>query len=263
MTSTGGTEGHVAPVPAATIILLRDGIDFGRDGLEVLILEKAGGSHFAAGALVFPGGKVSAADRSHAGPAADDPLAALRVAAVREMYEECGILLARRRGESDFLTADQVAACRAAVPDHGVLEMAADRDLELATGDLVFFAHWITPPPRPRRFDTHFFIAPAPPRQTRTHADAYEIVHAEWRRPGDILAEAEAGHVKLVLPTLMNLTKLTRWATVAEALAATRAARVVPVQPQLVETDEGSFRRIPEEADYGVTMIPTEKFRSA
>lgn len=248
----------VEPKPAATIILLCDG----SEGLEVLILEKAGGSHFAAGALVFPGGKVSDEDVDflESGDEAGVPLQTLKIAAVREMHEECGILLARQPGDAEVMAA-------AEVPDLGqsetVLQVAKARGLSLATDTLVFFAHWITPPTRTKRFDTHFFIAPAPAGQAEPAPDAYEIVKADWRRPADILAEAEAGHVKLVLPTLMNLTKLARWANVEEALTATRAAEVVTVQPQLVETDAGQFRKIPEEAGYGVSLIPVEKFRSA
>jgi 8-oxo-dGTP pyrophosphatase MutT (NUDIX family) len=250
----------VVPKPAATIILLRDG----DAGLEVLLLQKASGKHFAAGAMVFPGGKVEPADIAFAGATPnEDPFATLKIAAVREMYEECGLMLARRHGAARVMSAAEIDDCRESDPTAALLELAKSVPLELAIDQLVRFAHWITPPSRPKRFDTHFFIAPAPDGQATIEVDGYEIVDANWRRPADILDEVNAGLLKLVLPTLMNILKLSNWSTVDEAMAAARDEIVVEVTPKRIESDEGIHLHFPAEAGYGVTRISTDMLRSA
>ncbi len=247
--------------PAATIILLRDG----GQGLEVLMLEKASGKHFAAGALVFPGGKVAPEDIAYAQSKdiADEPFAALKIAAVREMYEECAIMLARQPGGARVMDAAEVAQCQASHGEAEILEIVTSLSLELATDQLVRFAHWITPPYRPKRFDTHFFIAPAPAGQMEADVDGYEIVDANWRRPADLLEDVHEGRVKLVLPTMMNIIKLSRRSNVAEALEVADEEAVVPVTPKRVKTEDGEELHIPDEAGYGMTTIPAEFLRSA
>ena len=150
---TAAPAAPVTPRLAASLILLRDAAA----GPEVLMVERTGSASYAAGKFVFPGGTVDAADAALSGPEA-----ALRVAAIRETYEECGLLLAEpapvRSGlDQDFATLVQRTGCA------------------LATQSLVPFAHWITPPHLPKRFDTHFFLAPAPADQTAT-ADLREVV---------------------------------------------------------------------------------------
>lgn len=249
------------PVPAATIILVRDG----DEGLEVLVLRKAPGKHFAGGALVFPGGKADDRDAAFAAAFGDasDGFATLKVAAVREMYEESGILLARRPGAGALLDAGEVADLEQRHPDIPALDLARAAALELATDRLERFAHWITPPSRSKRFDTHFFVAPAPPGQPEVRVDGYEIVESDWRRPGDILDEVHGGRLKLVLPTMMNLIKLAHWDDVDALMAHTRLEEVVCVRPKRVETEQGQQIVIPEEAGYGVTTIPSNFLRSA
>jgi 8-oxo-dGTP pyrophosphatase MutT (NUDIX family) len=249
------------PLLAATIVLVRDGAE----GLEVLVLQKAAGKHFAGGALVFPGGKSDDADAAYARDfgEADDAHATLKVTAVREMFEETGILLARRPSSENLLGAAEVAALAEADPGRPVLDLARAAGLELATDTLELFAHWITPPPRSKRFDTHFFVAPAPEGQFDVTVDGYEIVASAWRRPQAILDEVHAGRLKLVLPTMMNLIKLAQWETVPALLAHTRLEEVFCVRPERVETPDGQEIVIPEEAGYGVTTIPSRFLRSA
>ena len=214
--------------PASTILLLRDG----PGGLEVFMVVRHHQIDFASGALVFPGGRVEAADAVLAG---GDLNLAFRVAAIRETWEECGILLAAPGtpppAEGDFAN------------------MLLDRGLVPDCDCLAHFAHWITPVPVPKRFDTHFFLAAAPADQDAVH-DGHEAVDSVWIRPADALAEAIAGTKKVVFPTRMNLTKLARSNTVAEAFAAARARPVVTVQPIQRDTPEGRYLRIPIEADY-------------
>jgi 8-oxo-dGTP pyrophosphatase MutT (NUDIX family) len=239
------------PRPAATLLLLRDGID----GLEVLMTVRHEAAGFAAGALVFPGGKVDAADRAlaaccPAGEALDESALILRIAAIRETFEECGILLAREAG--GLLSAEALAALlgRHGATAAGFAALAAAAGLQLATDHLVPFAHWITPVDQPRRFDTHFFLAPAVPGQIAAH-DGREAVDAVWTTPAAVLAGAEAGRVKLVFATRMNLIKLARSDTVAGALAASRREAIVTVTPVIEKTDAGPFIHIPEAAGYG------------
>jgi hypothetical protein len=128
--------------------------------------------------------------------------------------------------------------------------MLAERGLVPDSACLAHFAHWITPVRVPKRFDTHFFLAAAPSDQDALH-DGQEAVDSVWIRPADALAEAEAGTKKIVFPTRMNLTKLARSNSVAEAFAAARAKPVVTVQPIQRDAPEGRYLRLPIEADYG------------
>ena len=251
----------VTPKPAATIILLRDG----NSGLEVLILRKASGKHFASGALVFPGGKVDAADTAFADNIGEErnELSDLKIAAIREMYEECGIALVREQGIEKLLDATGVATYQDTYENASILEMAAAVPLGLATDRLTHFAHWITPPGRPKRFDTHFFVAPAPSGQMNPHVDGYEIVEAQWHRPQSLLDDVHAGKVKLVLPTMMNIMKLSEVGDVAAAIALAQERIIIPVTPTRIETPDGERLVIPEEAGYGLTEIPAEFLRSA
>jgi 8-oxo-dGTP pyrophosphatase MutT (NUDIX family) len=223
------------PRPAATLLLLRDG----PSGLEVLMVARAREVDFAAGALVFPGGRVEAEDAALAAP--EDPLGAFRVAAIRETFEECGVLLAEPGATAG------AGAFGAA--------LAAQR-LAPATRALAHFAHWITPRHSPKRYDTHFFLARAPAGQEAVQ-DGREAVEAVWVNPAAALAEAEAGRRTLVFPTRLNLRRLAPMRSVAEALAHAAAAPVVTVTPEPVTDAAGQvFLRIPEAAGYGGGLFP-------
>jgi len=241
-----------APVPArpaSTVLLLRDGAA----GLEVFMVVRHREIEFAGGALVFPGGRVEEADGALAG---GDPLGAFRAAGIRETFEECGVLLARGRGEAEMVRADRLLAV--ADRHHGALlrnerslpEMLEAEGLEPAMNALAHWAHWVTPASRSKRFDTHFFLAAAPPDQLAVH-DGLESVDSIWIAPARAVAEADAGQRRLVFATRKNLEKLARHATVADAMAAARSATVVRVQPEMVRAGEGWRMRIPAEADYG------------
>lgn len=223
---------------------------------------------FASGALVFPGGKVDAqdADDAWAGLVAEAPAApdrAFFVAAGRETFEEAGLVLARRRGAAELVdaaSADRlVSAHRARLlrGEAGFVDIVRDEGLTLALDMLVPFAHWITPEPLPKRFDTHFFLVAAPMSQLGAH-DGAESVEGFWIAPQQALAKAEAGARTLVFATRMNLAKLARYRTVAEAVTATRASPVVTVVPKVKRTPEGRLLQIPAEAGYGETEIFVE-----
>jgi 8-oxo-dGTP pyrophosphatase MutT (NUDIX family) len=245
--------------PAATIMLLRDGLD----GIEVFMVVRHHAIEFAAGALVFPGGRVEESDFDLA--AGDCPnidglsteALAFRVAAIRETFEECGVLLARPHGSDRLIDAETLERLqdqhRAALNagSIGFDAVLGSEGLQPAPDLLVHFAHWITPAHQPKRYDTHFFLAEAPEEHLAVH-DGEEAVESIWIPPSQALADTEAGRFKLVFATAKNLEKLGRAGSVKEAMAMARSATVVTVQPKGTKL-EGTKRlmRIPEEADYG------------
>jgi len=257
------------PALSATILLVRDGAR----GLEVFMVQRHHRIDFATGAMVFPGGKLEEGDfapslreRTRGCEGLGDAELALRAGAIRETFEEARVLLARRRGRSELLSGPEVLAIearqRAALEAHEVRidALAREEDLELACDSLVPFAHWITPEFMPKRFDTWFFLVAAPEDQVAVH-DGREGVDSLWIRPADALAEAEAGRRTIIFPTLLNVQKLGRSASVAEALAAARREPVVTVLPRVFETATGSVLRIPAEAGYGLSEAPVEALR--
>ena len=213
----------LSPRPAATIMVVRDGTT----GLEVLLQMRSPRSVFVPGAHVFPGGAVEAADHDHhptapGAPAGDDASGILGldggglafwVAAVRETFEEAGLLFADgpvQRAEPERAAVDGGRRAFAAV--------CADHGLTLRLGDLRYFGHWITPPGAPRRYTTRFFVAPAPPDQEPVHDDG-EAVSCEWVRPGEALGRFAAGDWDLILPTERSLWALDHVPDVAGVLA--------------------------------------------
>ncbi len=233
------------PRPAATVMLLRDAAA----GLEVFMLRRNDALEFSPGAHVFPGGAVDAADLS--------PLVAERcggrtdaqasrqlaveadglgywVAAIRECYEEAGVLLARRLdGEPPVVPDD---ARRALAADEITMsEVCRDHQLELATDEVHYFGHWITPVGPPRRYDTRFFVARAPADQAAGHDDV-EAVGSEWVRPTDALARGRSGAIGLIEPTLRSLSALARFDRADEVLtwvaAAVAADGTVATRPE-------------------------------
>ena len=228
--------------PAATVMLLRDT----DGGLEVFMLRRTSAAVFAGGMYVFPGGKVDPAD--------GEGHEAYVVAAIRECYEEAGVLLA---DDADGLPVDDghpALAHRDAVYD-GTVDMralAADHGLRLRTGDLPWVAHWITPKGETaRRFDTRFFAAACPPGQT-SHHDDNETVASMWVRPADALARGQAGELMLMPPTVANLQFLAAHPDVAAAMAAARTVGTPPcILPKIRQVD-GKIVGVamPGDADY-------------
>jgi 8-oxo-dGTP pyrophosphatase MutT (NUDIX family) len=253
---------EVVPRPAATVLLVRDG----GAGLEVLMVTRNVASDFASGALVFPGGRVDAADGGAAMlehcrrvPGLDDAALAFLVAGIRESFEEAHVLLARPKGSERLLTAAELGALEAAARaklnrEPQFSELLAVGGIELATDLLVPFAHWITPVGPPKRFDTHFFLAPAPLDQLAAH-DGHEAVDTIWIAPETAVAEADAKRVTLVFATRMNLLRLARSGDVAAALAAAKRDTIVTVCPEVAQTPDGTVLRIPLAAGYGVSEV--------
>jgi 8-oxo-dGTP pyrophosphatase MutT (NUDIX family) len=193
---------HGVPVlDAATVLPVRDG----DGGLEVLMLLRNHDSGFVPGAYVFPGGAVDPSDSA-------DGLDPFRVAAIRECFEECGLLLAR----------DASGAYPSTVPRDGaasIREVCAALGLTLAVDGLHALSRWVTPEGAPRRYDTRFYVALAPAGQTPWH-DGREAIDHLWIRPADALDRNRDGDFELILPTLMSLRTLAEYAVAAEVVAA-------------------------------------------
>lgn len=230
----------VEPRPAAAILLLRDR----EGGLEVLMICRAKAMSFAGGAMAFPGGRIDEADALLAPDG--DAIGAFRIGAIREAWEETGMLLARPSAAPATAGGTEFHAhlsAKGVTPDHAAL---------------THFAHWVTPAQSPKRFDTHFFLAEAPAGQEPVH-DGSETEEAVWMRPAQVIEDAEAGRRTLVFPTRLNLLRLSRHATAAEAIAAARVTPVVTVMPQPEPDGAGGTNlRIPEEAGYGAALWPAK-----
>jgi 8-oxo-dGTP pyrophosphatase MutT (NUDIX family) len=250
-------------LPSATILLVRDA----PEGLEVFMVVRHHEIDTASGASVFPGGKLADGDSDPAlraycdgADGLDDGDLALAVAAIRESFEECGVLLARRAGETGLLDAAATEALQdfRAPFESGDLAMAdfvAEHELRLACDALVPFARWITPVVVPKRFDTHFYLTAAPADQAALH-DGGETVDSIWIRPEAALTEANAGDRPIVFPTRLNLMLLAQAPNVAAALAAARAREVVAVQPEIEDRGGDKAVCIPAEAGYPISEVP-------
>lgn len=246
--------------PASTVLLLRKGATA---PLEIFMMVRHYQIEFASGALVFPGGSVDAGDRAiaedatlYAGYAGSDAQTlAFRVGAIRETFEESGILLARRRGEPGIIPAAQAKAIADAHREAlcagttGFAEILKSNDLVLALDLLVPYAHWITPEGMPKRFDTWFFLAEAPPEQLGAH-DGRESTDSIWLSPKDALDGGASGRFTLPFPTTRNLIRLGKQPDVASALDAARTMRVVTVMPLMSRDGDKRYLRIPAEAGY-------------
>jgi 8-oxo-dGTP pyrophosphatase MutT (NUDIX family) len=234
------TDEPVAPRDAATVVLLRDG----PSGLEVFLLRRAVGMAFAAGMTVFPGGGVDLRDADipvgWSGPEpawwgrrfdCDASMAtALVCAAVRETFEEAGVLLAGPDAHSVVGDTAPYAEARRALVDRelSLAEFLADAGLVLRADLLCPWANWVTPAEETRRYDTRFFVAALPGGQ-RADGITTEADDVAWRRPGDALTDWKSGHLGLLPPTWTTLAELDEYRSVAEVMAAERSiSKVVP-----------------------------------
>ena len=249
------------PRASATIVVVRDG----DAGLEVLLLRRAERGDQNSGAWVFPGGLVDAGDHECAdlcGAVSEAEVNAhlkterglgYLVAAVRECFEECGLLYARPvRGDAPLVrfggeTAEAFDAWRGPLHrnERSLREFCEGAGLQLAVDQLVYFSHWVTPLGRAKRFDTRFFIAAMPHGQSAVH-DGTELVEQRWVRPVDALA-ADAG-LHLMTPTRTTLELLRPHAS-AQAVMAWAAARgpVEQTQPHLGSGSGGTRPVLPHE----------------
>src|SRR5579875_776628 len=254
------TPQPTTPRPASATVLVRQG----GERIEVFMVRRHVRSEFVPDVYVFPGGSIHEADRhteqtpnlcapvqppESTGPTALG--AGFRVAALRELFEEAGVLLARRGGQPLTIgDADVVrfAAARDALNSKTATlgEIAQREGVTLATDALLHWAHWITPAAWPQRFDTHFFLAEMPANQVAAH-DALETTAGAWVTPEDALARSETGEFPLVFATIHQLRALTGLANYAEARARFQGVIPATVAPRIVWREEKQVILLPEE----------------
>jgi 8-oxo-dGTP pyrophosphatase MutT (NUDIX family) len=249
----------VTPRLSATVLLLRDK----PEGFEVFMVVRHHQIDFASGAIVFPGGSLDDSDRdprvravADGASGLDDETLAVRVAALRESFEECGVLYARDPatgriidgGRAKFLGEKYREPLE--TNEIGVADMAEAEGLRLALDEMTPFAHWITPDHMRKRFSTHFFVARAPDDHALLH-DGSEAVDSVWIKPADALSQAEAGKLTMIFATRLNLARVGQSATVADAIAKAATDKIVTVQPTVRKSDAGRILTIPVEAGYG------------
>jgi len=244
--------------PSATIVLMRDG----DGGPEVLLLRRNRSSGFVPGAYVFPGGRVDGADASAGlvarldgldAPAAAErleitdeggpPALAYYLAAIREAFEETGILVAHDAASTPPPTAQEspaVSGLRNALMEEAIsFEEVLDRvECRLDGNAVEYLAHWITPEAEPRRYDTRFFAAKVRPG---AHAlvDEREMIDALWVTPAEALRRRREGTLPMVFPTIRTLEDLSAFSSVDDILADLRGRRIPTIMPRMVTTPMG------------------------
>jgi 8-oxo-dGTP pyrophosphatase MutT (NUDIX family) len=253
------------PIPSATILMLRDG----PTGLETFMVVRHHQIDFASGALVFPGGKVDAGDydvRNYCDGAdsANNNAVAMMVGAIREAFEECGILLAREKGSSALVSGKRLGILeRYRDPlnrsEVSLIEFLEKEQLRLACDTLQHFAHWITPEMLTKRFDTHFYLAVAPSDHLAIH-DGHESVDSVWITPDNALKGNADGTYTIIFPTRVNLEMLGESSNVADALRAATDRNIVSILPWSEKRDDGTYICIPQDAGYVTT---TEKMQAS
>lgn len=254
------------PRPAATVVLLRDA----PAGLEVFLMKRHGLSDVLGGAYVFPGGKIDAADAEldmaahldqsldvlHAGlnePGIDQRMAgAVYVAALREAFEESGVLFAQGQGQAPPGLADQAAALLR--EGHGFNAVLARMALRLQTLNVMPWSRWITPVTPSvtnKRFDTRFFVAAVPDGQVASH-DNFETTESIWLSPRHALQQYWDRQIELAPPQIMSLAHLSRHAGVESVLAEARGRRPPVIQPEPFEHEGSRVICYPGDARHSV-----------
>ncbi|MCW2580699.1 MAG: hydrolase [Blastococcus sp.] len=256
------------PKQAATVLILRDGAD----GLEVYLLRRTKGMPFAGGMTAYPGGGVDPRDGdteiAWVGPSPTQWAAAfgcdermareLVCAAVRETFEEAGVLLAGDPATGEVVpdvSGDDWEAQRQALLSRelSLAELLAARGLALRSDLLRPFAHWITPPVEPRRYDTKFFAAALPAGQEARDVSG-EADEAAWLRPSAALAELAVGGRPMLPPTSHTLGQLEPFSDVAAALAGSPPQPLHPIMPTFEETPDGRWAMLPDGTRIRITV---------
>ena len=254
------------PRPAATIILARDS----DRGIEVFMMKRTTAVSFAQGMYVFPGGGLDDSDHTEDMHALcvgiDDARASMElgidtgglaywVAAIRECFEEAGLLMGYRNTSSliplDATDAEKLAALRVELTkNESTFAQVLHREhMRVATDQLIYYSHWITTPGRPRRYDTRFFIASAPAEQIAMHDNTETVAHL-WVRPTEALALHHRGEFSLMFPTIKTLESLERFGRVQDLLAYAQTKPQIPATtPHSSTARDGSIRMLVQ-SDY-------------
>jgi recombination protein RecT len=220
----------IVPRDASTVVVTRDS----DAGIELYLLRRSSKSPGFPDAYVFPGGTLDKTDYS--------PQARMRMtgqwrpaepaftyAAIRETFEECGLLFSVEPVEHDAL---RTARTRLLKGERTFSDTLIDLDVRLDARAVRYFSRWITPQQNPHRFDARFFVARAPKNQT-AEADELETYDGRWVRPTDILAQVERNEIQMVFPTIKHLERIGGFANVYDLLAYTETKKTIPVTPEV------------------------------
>ncbi len=232
------------PIPASTLIVVRDRA---AGPAEILMVERAGGMAFAAGALVFPGGRIDPEDQALGDRLGTD---ASRIAAIRETIEETGlpVALTPLPEPSTALLLQQGLVAGAAFE-----QLLCDHHLAIDAGALVPFARWVPKFHAVRRFDTMFFIARSPDGDYPLSLVENECAAAHWMSAAEVLDREKSGEAKLIFPTRRNLERLARHSDFDALKADSQRYPVEPVTPWVESHDGEDFITIPDHLGYPVT----------
>ncbi len=253
------------PRPASTVVLLRPSAT----RFEVFLVRRSDSIAFMGGAHVFPGGRVDPADRIRdaqsltAGAASSavrmsdipsEEAIAHHVAALRELFEEAGVLLARSNGR--IVTIDGDSAKRLAAHRHNLLagttsfaDIISTEGLRLAIDELTYFAHWVTPEVEIKRFDTRFFVARAPEGQTPVHDDG-ETIHSEWLDPAEAIERSRGEEIALPPPTWTTLSALAKFDSIDAVVQWARGKPIPRVQPGFLKRGDETLLLYPGDPLY-------------
>jgi 8-oxo-dGTP pyrophosphatase MutT (NUDIX family) len=256
-----GTRTPVEPRDASTVVLLRDG-DGTPGGVELYLLRRTPGMAFAGGMCVFPGGVVDPRDFDHAigwvGPSpvewadlldtTEEHARALVCAAVRETFEESGVLLAGPTAETVVAdtTGEEWEADRRALEarELAFTDFLDRRGLRLRTDLLAWWGSWVTPVFEPRRYDTRFFVARLPEGQV-TRDVSSESDHVVWASVRDAVETVDEGRLAMLPPTYLTCLELYDFTSADQALAAAASRDRTPILPELQADEEGGYLQLP------------------
>lgn len=240
-------------IPAATLVVWRDPGSSGDAGQsQILVVERSATMAFAAGAIVFPGGRVDSADQALA-DALGRPDDAAKITAIRETIEETAVIPALR-GVGDPALGGELQRALLEGSDFAALltQFRLEPDLDALTP----FARWMPAFKQPRKFDTMFFLAPAPAGDWQPNPQPGECVAAEWAAPIELLERIDRGDASAIFPTKRNLERLAGHAALSSALSDAQAHSLDTIIPWIEEIDGVRHVRIPEGRGYPVISEP-------
>lgn len=262
------------PLDSATVILTRES---GQGQFKVFLMRRHRDQDFMGGAFVFPGGRLDEGDcdphllshtrgftgfeakkRLQAPEVTEEKALGLFFAALRETFEEAGILLAYDQsgqviGFGEGETAGRFAGYRLKIHDHGLsLRDLAEREhLTFALDLLTPYSHWITPEIESKRFSTRFFLARQPPEQIPFH-DTIEMTKSEWLTPSAALEQQLEGRILLMPPTLKTLEELNQFESLEGLFRAARSREIRTILPEAFVTEDGFGVRLPHDPEYKI-----------
>jgi len=238
-------------IPAATLVVWREA-ETGESDPKILVVERSANMAFAAGAIVFPGGRIDAADRRLAADLGR-PDQAAKITAIREIIEETGVAPALR-GLLDPQLGRQLQ--RSLIEGADFATLISDHGLEVDFDALTPFTRWMPAFKHARRFDTLFFLAPLPRGVWKPNPQPGECAAAEWASAAELLERIDRGEASAIFPTKRNLERLARHRELADAKADAHAHSLETIVPWIEDIDGEPHVRIPEGRGYPIVSEP-------